>query len=148
MHETYGVADLLNTLIRLEETGARVYRELAEQAKDSSARDLFAFLSLQEAKHQKFYESLLQQQGFERELDEEYRQYIGVLIHNTMQLISAPRKGYSRATAIELGIQLEKDTLLFLGEMRHAIGSYHSDQLELITNQERKHLQLLIDIRS
>ena len=144
MNETYGLDDLLNTLVQLEEAGNRIYTQLAASATEARNRELFERLAAQELLHRTTYIAMRDERDFEVTPDAEYLDYIGVLIQSTFHLVSKP---VDRTDALATGIQLEKDTLLFLNEVYNLIGATYGSRIKIIMNEERKHLKLLLGLR-
>jgi rubrerythrin len=146
MDEHFGLADLYTTLIFIEETGSALYAGLAAGAGDEQAARLFRYLAEQERRHRQIYQGMKDRAQPAAEVDAEYRDYLRALTAETLAALRRPpAAGYT--DALDTGIRLEKETLLFLGELDTLVGEDHPRELLEIKTQERAHLRLLLDLR-
>lgn len=145
MRETFVTEDLLNTLITLEIRGNENYSRLAAQAHDDKSRELFTLLAAQELKHKVIYE------GFKRNLpdteaaDADYLAYVRVLLEKQVPIIGKQTSAADLDEGIQLAIELEKETIYFLHEVKGLLGRDQADQVEPLIAEERKHLQYLLE---
>jgi rubrerythrin len=143
MHESFGLDDLFNTLITLEETGETLYRQFAAELTDTKAQEIFLHLSNQERMHKVKYSTMRATHEFELPSEEEYSEFIGVLIKSTFSITHTNISLPTKEQAIAIGIRLEKDTLTFLDSVVKILGSLYVTDLTEIIAQEKMHLKLL-----
>jgi rubrerythrin len=82
----------------------------------------------------------------------EYEQYLWALIESRAfpepeAAAARARAATSDAEAIEMAIRLEKDTLLFLQEMRRFLGGKHSHYVDVVIEEERDHVVDLVNLK-
>lgn len=149
MRETFVLNDLLSTLILLETKGHDLYTNLMGKQEDERSKQFFSILAGQELNHKKIYETLLAE--FEEtngsneveKVDEAYRAYIDVLLKGTIDFLNTNCEPKDRAEAFDISVRLEKDTLMFLGEVKKAIAEGAHTAIETIQAEEQKHLQMI-----
>jgi rubrerythrin len=143
MTESYRLDDLFNTLLALEETGERAYSALAASSTGES-RTIFLMLAKQEHQHFAIYAALKSKAGYTVDaVDDEQAAYLDALIRTTMRSLSDTHPAGNRAEALRRGMQLEKDTLIFLHSLHQVIDPPYHAQLATIIRQEQQHLILL-----
>lgn len=151
MKETMTLEDVLDVLIQLEDTGNAHYRLLAGMAGDGELERLFLLLAEQEKKHQSLYEGYrteLVPFTQEASIDSEYRAYVAALLKETLQFLSVSHPVPDLETGLAVAMQLEKDTLLFLSEMKALLGTSAHEGIDRVIEQERRHLAYLSRYRS
>lgn len=149
MRETFILQDLINSLIVLERTGHNFYTKLANEINDNKIKVLFESLARDEIDHENFFESLKVEFSNSIEIDDDYEDYLKVLISNNFNLedkLNIDVENYD--VAINLAAQLEKDAILFLTEMSKIIGESKREVIEKLINEERKHLKKILSIKS
>lgn len=150
MSEVFRAADLLNSLIELEKTGCSFYREASERIRDDKISGLFRCLSGEEAKHAKLYESLSGElsrtEAVTEAVDEDYDAYLKVLLHQNFHFTADDFRTMDEA--LRFAVSLEKDTLIYVGEMQNLLGNRKADLFEAIKREERRHLRMLSEYRS
>lgn len=147
MSETFHAGDLLNSLIELEKTGHSFYAQAAENTGDEKAEKLFRFLSGEEAKHEKIYSDLAAEfQGnapSEGSVDEDYGAYLKALLTQHFHFDRADFS--SLEAALRFAVSLEKDTLIYVGEIQNILGNQKAELFDGIRQEERKHLRMLTE---
>lgn len=146
MQEIFELEDILNALIALEETGNVLYGNLAAKATDLPTRELFTELADQEMHHKHIYESFKGQLTFKHGIQDDYQDYLQQLVKSNIGIGETAVKSYSYQEALNIGIGLEKDTILFLNELKAIITS-SIDQIDVLIAEERKHLSILMALK-
>ncbi len=146
MRETYITEDLLNTLISLEIRGNENYTKLSEQAKDAESRELFGILAAQELKHKVIYEGFKGSLTGTETADEDYLSYVGLLLEKQVPIIAKKIVPEGYQESLQLAIELEKETIYFLHEVKGLLGQEQANQVEPLIAEERKHLQYLLEL--
>lgn len=146
MREVFILEDILNGLIALETHGNALYLNLAERAKDLETRNLFGELAAQELRHKEIYTGFKDKLTLKTEIEDDYRDYLNELIRSNIHLERMDVNAYGYGEALEIGIQLEKDTILFLSELK-TILSEKKTEIETLVQEEKKHLQHLLKLK-
>jgi rubrerythrin len=146
MSELFILEDILNALITLESHGNRLYLALADRAADLDAMKLFANLAEQELQHKTIYMGFKDKLRVQADLDEDYTAYLTELLRSNIQLRQIDLGRYDHDQALELGIQLEKDTLSLLGELERILSEKRSE-IDQLVEEERKHLVQLLQLQ-
>lgn len=147
MSEIFHAGDLLNSLIELERTGHHFYEMAAKTAGDERAGKLFGFLAGEEEKHERLYKELAAQFAenapSEEPVDGEYAAYLKALVQRNFQFDSSDFS--SLKAALCFAVSLEKDTLIYVGEIQTVLKDQKLDLFETIKKEERRHLQQLVE---
>lgn len=146
MREIFVLEDILNALIALEKHGNVLYLSMADQAKDLETKNLFTELAEQELQHKKIYQDFKEKFRLNTEIEEDYLDYLNELIRSNMHLERTEILAYSYKQALDIGVQLEKDTLLFLNELKAILAEKAGAIAELV-QEEKRHLQRLLKLR-
>ncbi len=118
MSEKFILEDLLNALIELEETGNKLYTELSERVENTKVSDLFSLLARQELKHKEIYQGYKLSLIAKEQVDEEYLSYIKVMLQKNIKFLNKVATPEDLEASVCQSVQLEKDTILFLLEMK------------------------------
>lgn len=149
MAELFMYEDILNTLIELETRGVALYSKLADNAATLEVQKLMAFLSGQEHQHQLFYEGLKKQLVSHEVTSEEYNAYIEALLDQTYSLLlEAEEEGLAYNVAIKKAKSIEMATLVLLNEFKKMMAVSMQPKIELLMDEERRHLQLLYTLEN
>lgn len=150
MQETFSVEDVINVMIELETRGNEHYLSLSKQTQIETLKKLFMNLANAEQKHKLRYENLKKEiLNFEHEdLSDDYEAYILSLLKQTIRFLNETRNQINVEEGFLLAIQLEKDTILFLMELKSMIGQQFNADMEQIISEERGHLKLLYQYQS
>lgn len=149
MAELFMYEDILNTLIELETRGVALYSKLADNAATLEVQKLMTFLSGQEHQHQLFYEGLKKQLVFHETTSEEYNAYIEALLDQTYSLLlEAEEEGLAYNVAIKKAKSIEMATLVLLNEFKKMMSVSLQPKIELLMDEERRHLQLLYTLEN
>lgn len=139
--------DILNTLIELETRGVALYSKLARTADSLEVQKLMMFLSEQEHEHQLFYESLKEQILSHESTSDEYNAYIEALLDQTYSLLlDAEEEGLAYSLAVKKAKSIEMATLVLLNEFKKMMAVSMEPKIEILMNEERRHLQLLYSL--
>ncbi|MBN2222076.1 MAG: hypothetical protein JW708_07655 [Vallitaleaceae bacterium] len=150
MQEIFSLEDVLNVMISLEKNGSEHYLKMEENSKDLVAKALFSKLAKQEQIHQEIYSKMKEQSitFVHSEMEKEYQEYLNSLLEETIRFLQAPLVSFSAETGFEVAIQLEKDTLLLLAELKHIMKGQVTKEIDDIMDQERGHLKALYQYKS
>lgn len=145
MRETFSLDDIFNVMIELETLGNKHYIEMQLLTEDLQLKDLFGRLATQETAHKKLYtEFKAKNIAFSAtDADEEYKAYMDALLKGTIRFLEESREISDFEHGFNIAINLEKDTILFLTELRRIIDPAYYESIDNITEQERQHLKYL-----
>lgn len=144
------MGDLLGSLVELEKTGHEFYQKMSQQIKDEKVSSLFRFLAGEEAKHEKIYTDLAnelkQSAPVTEKVDPDYDAYLKALISQNFHFSSADFSTLD--AAFRFAISLEKDTLIYIGEVQNIMKDQKAELFEGIKKEERKHLRMLTEYQN
>ncbi len=149
MRETITVKDVFDALISLEEAGRDAYRLLADAAADDHARGLFADLSRREEAHRKLYTEMSGKivDSAAPDLDEEYREYLSVVLEHNFDLVRSAARPLGWEEGIAVGIELERQTIMFLSDLYRLLDGTVREPLLAVLREEQGHLRALLTLR-
>jgi rubrerythrin len=146
--------ELINIAIDIERRGISFYDVIAKSTDNEMARAVFAGLAVMEREHLKWFQDMLSETGAGRtdEIPPEYPGYVRTLIDEAVfsnDLITGEiaMQADSDIKAIEIGINAEKDSLLFYYEMKENMPQRSIPVLNRIIAEEKSHLQQLSEIK-
>jgi rubrerythrin len=142
------LSELIEMAVKDEETGIAFYRALAERAKDADVRRQVLAIAQQEEVQLAWFRKMLNEVGQYQPTEQypgEYEEYLWALLKS--RAFPEPEAAAAKARAvagdaegIDVAIRLEKDTLLFLHEMRRFLGDERSAYVDVIIDEEQDHL--------
>lgn len=145
----YDLIDLVNNMIELEIAGAAFYEAQARRQRHPLLAPLFTQLAEQEQRHRVVYERLRDKLAGEAEVDSEYRDYLREIIDEKFRFDPVQAAGCTAPIdVLELGMQLERDSIRFIDAFGKLTGTRHRDIVEQIRQQEQNHLQWLLDMKA
>lgn len=113
---------------------------------DKESEEFFTFLADQETHHESLYKKLSSKmddnQGIDEEYDDDYKAYIQNLIDQSFNLDSS-NVGDDLIDIYRFAIWLEKDTILFIKEVRTIIPNFEPELLDKVEKEERGHIKLI-----
>ena len=148
-------AELLEVAIGIEENGAAFYQALADKTKNKDAKAIYGYLAGEEKKHLNTFQSILDSVGKYQPPESypgEYMLYLKSLIDNTVftDLAAAQQKAEktsSEIDALDIGVQAEKDSILFYAEMQNFVGKGDREVVSSIIDEEKGHLRQLSELK-
>jgi len=145
MRETFSLEDIFNIMIELETLGNKHYMEMQTMTTDLKLKELFGQLAQQEVAHKELYTKYKNLNiTFEAtNADEEYVSYMDALLAGTVKFLNASREIKNFDHGFDIAINLEKDTILFLSELKRIIEPSYHESIDTILDQERSHLKFL-----
>lgn len=140
---------LLKTIVANEESMAKLYRAIAENA--NIGAKFFEILAADEERHKKIYEALSVKYADKLglELDEAYSEYIDLLIRRNVvfdnKLIEDAKTITMRDQILDIAERAERDAILFVSELQKMYSDMATDEMGIILNEERKHLKMVLE---
>lgn len=148
-------SELLEVALGIEKNGAAFYQALADKTKNKDAKAIYAYLAGEEKKHLNTFQGMLDSVGKYQPPENypgEYMLYLKSLVDNTVftDLAAAQReaeKTSSETEALGIGIQAEKDSILFYLEMQNLVSPPDGKVVSTIIDEERDHLRQLSELK-
>jgi len=147
--------ELLEVAVGIEKNGAAFYQALAEKSQDNSTRAIYEHLTAEEIKHQKTFQGMLEKVGSYQppeDYAEDYQLYLKSLVDSSVftDIAHARQRAAEVASerqALDIGIQAEKDSILFYTEMQGLVKHADRQIVANIIGEERGHLSQLSQIK-
>ena len=142
--------EALKMAMELEEVGRDFYLETAGASKGLEAKEMFKKLADAELDHYNLFKELLESSQFQEELyNQDVSDYLRNLVDTVVfNKIDKPFKkwvrGLSEIEALSIGIQAERDSILFYNQAAATTGSAKSkDVFDKLADIEKEHFALL-----
>ena len=147
MSELFAIEDIFNIMIELESLGYMHYSQMKELTNNAKLKMLFDRLSKAELEHMKLYKEFKTDIVlFKHEkVDDEYRDYMDALLKQTVRFLEESRNITDFDKGFSISVQLEKDTILFLNEIRRIVEPKYYDAIDHVIIQEQNHLKALYE---
>jgi rubrerythrin len=155
MSIVFSGSELINIAIGIERRGITFYDVMAKSTDNEMARAAFEGLVEMEREHLKTFQDMLNETDKHQPQENstrEYPDYLQALIDeavftNDMITSEIATQADSDVKAIELGINAEKDSILFYYEMRENMTQRTVPLINRIIAEEKSHLQQLSEIK-
>jgi len=157
MSDQFTIQEIIEIAIEIEKNGEVFYRALAESANTAPLRDLFKNLSDAEKKHKAIFEEMLKSVGgyqvSEIYYADEYMGYMKAIadeqvFKKDISILEVAKSLKSPKEAIELAIDFEKDSIIFLHEMLDIVNESEIETVKKLLDEERGHIRRLSTIKS
>lgn len=144
--------EIARTAVEIERKGRAFYQRLEQNARTAETRELFHYLAVEEGKHERIFQTLLDNLG-EIELPawattDEYAEYMQGLIEShelfsdeTVQKRMAAME--DEKEAVHMAMSFEKDTLLFFMEMEAFVPDREKAAVRECIKEEQLHMARL-----
>ena len=147
--------ELLEIAMDIERNGAAFYQVLANQTKDKDTRAVYEHLAEEEKKHLNTFQGMLSTVGKYQPPEayaEDYMLYLKSLADSSVfsdvdQAKEKARKVSSESEAIDIGIQAEKESVLFYTEMQNFVKPADQKAVSWVIDEEKAHLRRLAQLR-
>lgn len=151
MTTAYSGSELVEIAIQIERCGEAFYEAALEHLKGAKIREVFQFLRDEEQRHAAVFEKLLSQLtdvSAEWRLNDEYVTYMRALADNRVfpdpdAARLAIEDLEDEADAVRYAIGFEKDTILFLYEMRPMVREKDREVVDTLIAEEQRHVRTL-----
>lgn len=143
--------EIVDLAKQVEHAGEAFYRAAVEHSSDAATREIFAYLRDEEQRHARTFEELLgslkdSMDGWRE--DEQYLAYLQALADR--QIFPDPESAREIVkelpddlAAIEYALGFEKDSILFLHEMRTLVDKDGREVVDRLLAEERTHVRKL-----
>ncbi len=148
--------ELIEIAIGIEGNGALFYNALAGSAKNPEAKGTYVYLADQEKQHAAIFQKMLSMVSAYKPPEtytEQYNLYLKALIDSLIftddkVTLEMAQKVKSDTEAIQIGMQAEKDSILFYTEVRELVRPPDRKVVKKIIDEEKSHLRQLTVIRA
>lgn len=155
MSDVFSGYELIHIAMDIERRGISFYDVMAKSSDAESARAAFYSLAGMEREHLVTFQNMLAEvhaSGPGDRLTQEYPPYVQALINEfifTDDMITSEiaTQADTDLKAIELGISVEKDSIIFYGEMKENINQRAIPVIDRIIAEEKSHLQTLSEVK-
>ncbi|MDD5127391.1 MAG: ferritin family protein [Dehalococcoidales bacterium] len=155
MSITFSGGELINIAINIEKSGMAFYDTMSRSTENATARAAFKELTQMERNHIKIFQdiALPSENGKGAgTAGDEYEGYLQALVNSavfTDELTTSElaTRVSGDIEALELGIEAEKDSILFYYEMRDIVPPRTRDTIDRIIKEEKSHLRQLGEIK-
>ena len=152
----FKVAEVVQMAIDEEHNGTLFYNALAECASSPVLREAAKRLAVQEEGHEKAFTALRDRLGVPAAPETypgEYGDYMNALMAgktfpNEEAAVKLAQEAGGDVAAVNTAILFEKNTLLFLSEMKGLVSDRDADMVDELIDEERQHLVDLANIRT
>jgi rubrerythrin len=142
--------------VGIEKNGAAFYQALTEKSRGESTQAMYRHLMAEEVKHQKTFLAMLDEVGHyqpPQDYAEAYLVYLKSLVDSSVftnvdQARQIAAKTSSDQQALDIGIQAEKDSVLFYTEMKNLVKPADQEIITNIIDEERDHLNQLSRLKA
>ncbi|MBE0477678.1 ferritin family protein [Candidatus Aerophobetes bacterium] len=156
MANIFSASEVVQLGIQIEKNGKDFYSRVSTISKSDTAKKIFQYLADEEEKHIKVWEDILSEVGEKYEPPEvysdEYFSYLRALSEE--YVFTKEKKGEELAKevkdemeAIEIGIDAEKDAILFYSEMKKLVLKGAHETIDKLIHEEQKHLSQLSQLK-
>ena len=155
MAERFSACELVEIAVQIEKNGMDYYFALAEKSDNTEMRLIFEYLAREEEKHIDIFKKVSRDSCDYQPKEvypDEYFAYLKALASQYIftkekagRDIAEKVKDYKEG--IDLGIQFEKDSILFYEEMQKMVPEKDKRTVEALILEEKKHLRKLCDLK-
>ncbi|HOV80886.1 MAG TPA: ferritin family protein [Bacillota bacterium] len=147
MKRPVNIADVAAIALNMEERGQKFYLNLAAGVDDKESREFFLKLAREEEEHRLIFQKILSRYDGGGELDLDSPDFLGAAAAGGVFLPETSPEGVKTLKdAVSLGIQTEKDAILFYHELAARAKSENTRKaLYNLLKEEKMHLIELRD---
>jgi len=148
-------SELVEIGIEIEKNGRDFYSILSNQSKNQQAQGMFQFLAKEEEKHIAVFQGILDAVEKYQPPESYPGEYFAYMTNLASEYVftqkdkgkEIAKKTTSDLEAIELGINFEKDSIIFYEGMKKVIPQFDLKIVEQLVAQEEQHLKMLFDFK-
>lgn len=157
MELKYAGNEILKMAIEIERNGKAFYDEVVQSVAIEKAKSIFQYLSDEEVKHEKIFKEMLHEiepKSSDSPFDESemiryFQSLIGQKVFPSQHEGRFMKKELSDpATATQIAIHLEKESILFYHEMIPVTQEKDHEVIKRIIGEEREHIRKIIQLKS
>jgi rubrerythrin len=144
--------EFLMLAVQTEKNGQAFYQESARRSRKKDVKDVFKVLALREQEHENTFSDMLNHlgnhrvpEGYSRD-DFQYLKFLAdslIFDNSRARATQTPNAVRTDIEALETGIGLEKDCILFYSDIRGMLPRSDQDAIDMIIQEEKQHLSEL-----
>ena len=146
--------DVLNIAVEIEHRGAVFYETMSRDAERPAVGELFRYLTQMEQVHIDVFQKMLNALGEPQpsNYSDDYDEYINALADNAiftddLALSQAVTGADSDNRAMELGMRVEKDSILFYEAIKDRLPEKQQPTVSRVIAEEKSHLRRLAAVK-
>ncbi len=151
----FSVSELLEMALSIERNGIALYRALANETQNKDSKAIYDYLAGEEEKHVNTFQSMLNTAGQyqpPKDYNLKYMLYLQNIVapsvfSNISEARQRAKKLSTEIQAIDMGIQSEKDSILFYTEMQNYVMQSDQQIVLNIIDEEKDHLVQLSQLK-
>ena len=148
-------SELLEMALSIERNGIALYRALANETQNKDSKAIYDYLAGEEKKHMNAFQGMLNTVGQyqpPKDYNLKYMLYLQNIVapsvfSNITKTRQKAKKVSGETQAIDMGIQAEKDSILFYTEMQNFVTQPDQQIVLNIINEEKDHLVQLSQLK-
>lgn len=150
MTARYSACEIVELAIQIEKNGKRFYSEIKEKTDSQEARDAFDRLAKDEDEHLNVFGEIFKgacDYSPEGAYPDEYFSFMNSLASEYIFTEKNKTGAENYMEALDLGIKMEKDSILFYQEMKKMVPRRSRDTIDRIISEEKEHFRKLCDLK-
>ncbi len=154
MSITFSNRELIRIAIGIEQRGIIFYDVIARSTDNTRLKEIFEHLVNMERDHIKIFQSMIEKADADQPspINNEYSGYLQALIDNavfTDESITSEMatNAENDAQALELGLNAEKDSILFYYSLKELFPDTSHSVINKIIEEEKSHLEQLSELK-
>jgi len=148
-------SELLEIAMGIERNGMAFYQALADKTVKNDIKDTYNYLTGEEKKHLDTFQGMADSLGQAKPAEtytDEYMLYLKSLVDTTVfsNVTEAQQKAgkvVNESEALDIGIQAEKDSILFYSELQNLVRERDRKVVINTLDEEKKHLRQLSELK-
>jgi rubrerythrin len=152
----FDAAEVFDMAIQTEQNGKAFYLAASAAASDEEVKKIMAFLADAEAHHEVAFRKMKVEatsHAPRETYDGEREEYIDALLRSRVLRdeetgVRAVANMKQDAEAFDFALAFEKDTILFMFEMREILAEEERQKMDVLIEQERTHVRLLLQMKA
>jgi rubrerythrin len=155
MGNIFNGSEIVELGIQIEKNGRDFYSTLEKKAENPKSADIFKYLSVEEEKHIKAFQDILDKTDKYEPMGldaGDYFSYMNVLAGEYVftkkdQGAQIAKTIKNDLEAVNMGIGFEKDSIIFYEGMKKTVPEFDLKIIEDLIAQEKHHLKILSDLK-
>ncbi len=151
----FSPAEVMEMAVELEKRGMVFYQNLYENSRDVSSKEIFSFLQKEEERHFEYFTDMIKNLGevpTHYEIMDETTEYLGAVIEGgvlgkVLKGVDLTGGDTSLLRALDVGIEVEKESIIFYQGMEPMIPEGKIDILRQIILEEQRHFLKLTKMK-
>ena len=157
MADKYSLQEIVKFAIEIEKEGILFYNKISKKTKNQGLKNIFLKLEIDEKKHQKRFEEILEQLGPDKNeylyhQENEYVAYLHSLIEKSVfdskQIDQLIKDFKNDIDAINYAISKEEDSIKFYENMKELTPRGNIPTINVIISEENLHIRALLEIKA